>query len=404
MIGIHPTLPFLNGVYVAVDAVPGAYLIVDGPYCVATKAEMQHCHNIRSGVVNPVGRPKVVHTAGSVATEDVAWLASDRVGAVERVFEQVCSWPEASSVYATSFDFHELVAFPLKELCRRFSGRNSKPVRFIPSASLAGDWLDGYARFCDTLAKDMPLPKSKTKPRSAALVGYLFDRDEGDHRGNLKELRRMFSALGWSVTSVWLSGAPEADLAGVAGASVIVSLPYARQAAKVLARRLGLPLVEAGLPLGLGGTEAFLSTVGRALGCKAKALAFAQAEARQAVAATQAHVQRIICDRQVVILEQDPVLAKALNDLCVELGLIPTEAGPPDKDDQSRPERTGIEFGSSLRGGWEGAEFRVGYPNYADHPILDRPFLGFAGFRHLVDRVASAVLSYESQKGPSGPR
>ena len=33
-------LPFLNGVYVAVDALAGAYLIVDGPYCVFTKAEM----------------------------------------------------------------------------------------------------------------------------------------------------------------------------------------------------------------------------------------------------------------------------------------------------------------------------------------------------------------------------
>jgi nitrogenase molybdenum-iron protein alpha/beta subunit len=394
----YQSLPFLNGVYIGVDAVPGSTLIVDGPYCVSTKAEMQHCHNLASRVCRPLGRPAVVHTAGSVPTEDVAWLASDRVAVVESVFQEVLSWPESRAVYATSFDFHELTAFPLKDICLRFSRLGGKPVRFIPSASLGGNWLDGYARFCDALARGIHLPPARPEPRTAAIVGYLFDRDEPDRRGDLKELERLLAGLGWKTASVWLSGKGEEGLAEVRRASVIVSLPYARQAARTLGRRLRRRVVEADLPMGLKGTEDFLLRLGRAFGCEAAASRLAGREARKAVADTQAHVQRFLGGRSAELLNDDPAETRALAGLCAELGLAVCDPASTNGDDEG-DDRAMIGFGSSPCSSECFINVTIGYPDYVHHPVLDRPLLGYAGFRHLVDRLCRDVLSHEAELG-----
>ncbi|MBI4677027.1 MAG: hypothetical protein HY748_05535 [Elusimicrobia bacterium] len=396
-------LPFLNGVFVAVDAVPNAYLIVDGPYCVATKAEMQHCHNLKSELIRPLGRSRVLHTAQSAVMEEVVGLSTDRLRPIERLFERVCGYPDADAVFTTSFDFHELLNFPLKDIARRFSALGRRPVLHIPSASLGGTWLDGYARFCETLAQGIPLPGRgspgrqplgrRRRPRTAAVVGYLFDRDEPDHAGNLSELRRLFSALGWRVASVWLSGRGLEELQEVARASVIVSLPYGRRAARALARRNRVRLVELDLPLGLKRTKRFMESLGRALGQEAASRRFVDQEARAAARAVQAHIQRVISGRRAVIEVDDPHLEEALADLCRELGLAveePSSRGDDGADDDRAP----VLFGSTLSSDGGSIHVPVGYPDYADHPVLERPYLGFSGFRHLVDRVAAAILAF----------
>ena len=160
-------LPFLNGVYVAVDALAGAYLIVDGPYCVFTKAEMQYCHNLRSRLLPPIGHRRVVHTGQVQDREEVKSLSTDRTAQVDGIFAGVCAQPDAGIVLSTTFDFHELVGFPMKEITRRHARPGGPLVGHIPSKSLGGTWLEGYARTCEALARSVTFrPGRRSRERT----------------------------------------------------------------------------------------------------------------------------------------------------------------------------------------------------------------------------------------------
>ena len=381
-------LPFLNGVYVAVDAVDGAYLIVDGPYCAFKKAEMQYAHNLRSRLLPQFGYNRVAHTAEVLNTEEVQSLSTDRVAQVEAVFEKVLSLPDAEIVLATSFDFHELVNFPLKEIARRHAAAGGALVAHVPSRSLGGTWLDGYALTCAALARSVSLRPGRGKKNAVALVGHLRDRDEPDDAGNRRELTRLLGALGLDVVSIWLSGGGRAELEKAERAGLVISLPYAREAARLAAERTGADLCEVELPLGLSGTEKFLLKVGTRVGRRARAKALIAAEAAAAVRDTQFHVLRLIAGRAAEIRLDDPYLTAGLKELSAELGLADGGA------ENGRTVLFSPTLGESPR---NAVHVPIGYPNYVEHPVGERPFLGYAGFRLLVERVAEAVLRREAR-------
>ena len=395
--GQFARLPFLNGVYVAVDAVDGAFLIVDGPYCVFTKAQIQYGHNLRCRLIPPLGRARVVHTAAKTGMEEVTSLSLDRRAAVEKLFAQVCGYEEAQVVFATSFDFHTLLNFPLPDIARHADARYGKPVCHIPSASLrGGSWLDGYAAACEALARRIPLARGRKGRDKVAVVGYLFDRDEPDHAGNLRELRRLFRALGLDLVSVWLGGRGLPGLREVERAGAIVSLPYARAAARVLGARLKIPVIEAGLPMGLTGTEAFLTAVGDALRRGERARRFLKRELPALVRQTQDPVWRVIRGRAAALAcGHDPHLSGALAGLCSDLGLLLPAPGAAAAASPGGP--ASLAIGPNLRiPRPDVIPINFGYPNYADHPVVEKPFLGFSGFCHWVDRLTAAILQFEA--------
>lgn len=381
-------LPFLNGVYIAIDALSDAYLIVDGPYCVFTKAEMQYCHNLRSRLLPPIGHRRVVHTGQVQDREEVKSLSTDRTAQVDGIFAGVCAQPDAGIVLSTTFDFHELVGFPMKEITRRHARPGGPLVAHIPSKSLGGTWLEGYARTCEALARAVALRPGKGRRNAAAIVGYLFDRDEPDHAGNLRELKRLLAGLGLSVESIWLSGGGLSELEAAERAGVVISFPYAREAARIVAKRTGAKLIEVELPLGLSGTERFLKKVAAGSGRRGRAAPLAAAESLAAVRDVQSHALRIIAGREAEILQEDPSLDAGLRELCAELGLLLRSSGDPRRRVRFAP------TGEALTA--EAVHVPMGYPNYVEHPVSERPFLGYTGFRHLVDRVAAAILRAEA--------
>lgn len=383
-------LPFLNGVYVATDAVAGAYLIVDGPYCVSNKAEMQYSHNLGSRLLRHFAHNRVVHTGEIELREEVQNLSTDRAAHVSAVFSKVCALPDAKIVFATSFDFHELTGFPLREIARRHDGTASALVCDIPSRSLGGTWLDGYAGACLALAHRLRLRPGRGAADAVAVVGHLQDRDEPDNAGNLRELRGLLGALGLRVVSVWLSGGGRAQLEAAERAGLVISLPYAREAARVVAKRLKAGLCEVDLPLGLAATERFLRRVGARVGQTARAKRFAARESAAAVRDTEAHVTRVIAGGAADIRQDDPALAARLRELCEELGLTDPAA-------QGAPRAGRLLCLAPTTGGPKppGVLVPIGYPNYLEHPVVERPVYGYAGFRHLVDRIAAAVLRGE---------
>jgi hypothetical protein len=164
-----------------------------------------------------------------------------------------------------------------------------------------------------------------------------------------------------------------------------------------LAARLRARVVEAPLPVGLAGTERFLTVVGDALKRAEPARRCAAREARSAMRDTEAHVWRLLRGRAACLQPlPDPHLRGALAGLCADLGLRLVDA--PAAGEVS------LLIGS-LMGDQPGVAFipiHFGYPNFVDHPVLEKPFMGFSGFRQWVDRLSAAVMQFEADHPAGG--
>lgn len=404
--------PFLAGVFIAVDALPGAHLVVDGPYCVAEKAELQYCHNLNSTLFSPHGLSRVLFTLQQHWVEEVNSLTADRTAALEGLLRLVQARPGVEVVLTTEFDFVHLTGAPLAAVATACSANGGPPVLALPSRSLGGDWLDGYAGVLQRLAEAVPLESGRARADAVALVGYFAERTELDHRGNLRELGALLAPFGLELCSTWLSGGQSYfDLRAVEQAGLVISLPYAREAARTLGRRLQVPVLELELPIGLGGTERFVRQLGSHLRQDDVALRLVEREAAAAVRDTERSVMRFVAGRR-ASLALDPHLLRAAVPLCRELGLELVVAQAVGR------EPSGLEVAVSEGGALdEGAPvFRVasvahqgrrpdevpvlfGYPNFVEHPLSERPFMGYAGFRNLCEKFATAALWHEFLAG-----
>jgi len=414
----RPEIPYLSGVVVAVNALPDVALVVDGPYCVTQKAEAQACHDHLSTLFSPVAEPRVVPTAQDARVEEVTSLLLQREDGVAAVISRAARGPGLGAVLVAEFDYVQLSGFPLEQVVARVAATSPVPIRRLPSQSFDGDWLDGYEAALDALADAVPLRAGRSRPGAVALVGYFYDRAEQDHVGNLRELERLIGDLGASVASTWLGGQPFADLSRVEQAGLIVSLPYARRAAARLGQRLGVPVVEAELPVGLEGTGRFLRTLGQALGTAERAEALVERETTAAVRATERAVLRFVAGNRLSIV-QDPNLAAGLTTFAAEVGLWVDDVRLIGK-----PARAGVDLEASRAvtdtaapvapapNGDVGFEIAppafhvardgrvpvfLGFPNALEHALIERPFLGYQGFRWLVEALANARLRAEYQ-------
>ena len=393
--------PFLVGAYVAIDAVPGVFFVVDGPYCVSTKAGIHLAHNVKSTLVPPFGRSRVVPTLLDVRSEEVTRLATDRRGRIEAVLRDVGTWPEAEVLLATSFDFVHLLGLPLAHLLTQAAAEAGKPCAIV-SLRADGSWLEGYAAVCSALAGVVPL-RGERRPGTVAIVGHLMDRTEADQQANVAELRRLALGAGFETGAVWLSGDGPQALARTGEASVVVSLPYARDAATILARRTGAHCVELDLPVGLQATEAFVRALAAAPGGNpAAAEAFLETELRSAVHDVQPVVDRFLTGLTVAAALSDAHLRRGIASLCAEIGAAYT-----DIEAMAAPRADGntVVLAPDLPRGWPPtALVPLGFPCWVDHAVTPRPFLGFAGFRVLVERMAGASLRTRMVAlGPDAP-
>lgn len=412
----RPELPYLSGVSLAIDALGDVALVVDGPYCVTQKAEVSHGHNLASDLFSPVHEPRVVPTSQDRRLEEVTSLLTERGPSVAAVLERAARAPGIHAVLALAFDYVHLTGFPLERVAAEVAARVDVPVLTLPCQSFDGDWLDGYARVLEALAEAVPLVPGRGRPGHVAVVGYLHDRAEGDHRGNQAELQRLLAPLGVTVASWWLGGQGYAELGAAAEASLVVSFPYARRAAARVAERLGVPLVEVELPVGLAGTERFLRAVAAATGAADRVEAVLEREALAAVRDTERAVQRWLAGNRVSVTE-DVHLAEALRGFAAEVGLEVVEVRVVGRQGRERvapgESRHVVSFPFVLPAdeasdvlfevaspafqlpGAGRVRVLFGYPNYVEHALLERPFLGTRGFRWLVEAFVTARLRYE---------
>lgn len=419
-LGLRLNYPATAGILLAVNAVPDAFVVEDGPGCHFYRAmAVQGRHDWASTLLSCEGHHRVQSSGVNLAS-----IATSYEGMLRESVERLADQESAAVVLLSSLSMCGVAGTDYERVLKE--SRCAKPVFRIPDPTLSGDWLDGYARTLEALAGGMDLAGACSREDAVAVVGYFMDRREGDHAGNVAELRRMLSALGLDCVTVWLSGERYEDLRRVRQAGTVIGLPHGRKAAAALARRLGVRLIETGLPFGLEGSSAWLRRVAGALGREERAEAFLSSELRRLAPALEWVIPRVFLNRRFVFAG-DPHLLEGWMGLEAEVGMRLTgaffNAGPQHDAGAGRDEvETACEPSvESLRRSWkklqgEGAELLVassdvltylrpdcarlefGFPSVDWHCLRDVPYLGLRGCAHLLERLASALTRRDAEQ------
>lgn len=420
-VGMRLNIPYLQGAYLAFNALPDAYFMGDGPSCIFDKAEHIHGrHDLFSTLLSCDSAHRIQHTGVNVFN-----IAGDCEGALAAALRRMAASPGCGAVFMGSMPMCAIVGTDYERVLREALSGSAKPSFVLPRRSaVSGDWIDGYSGVLETISSGMDLEGARPEPGSVALVGYLMDRNEGDHRGNISELQRMLRGLGLEAVSIWLSGRPFEELREVRRAGAIVSLPHGRKAGSVLARRLGVPLIEADLPFGLEGSRRFIDVIGRGFGCRALADAFIDRELREVVTKLQWSVAHAFLGRRFAF-SGDPHYAAAFAEQISDLGgrilgtiVLGGAHHLPEAQRRALEERKGTAFEplpedvAELWGGfgedgvdlivgnafafsqldWGGPWLEFGYPSESTHFLRDEPFLGFQGALSFLSRAANEVV------------
>ncbi len=416
---------YMVGVFVAINALRDAYCLVEGPDCIHMKTQfVQGNHDWFSTLTSVSGYHRVANTA----LHPVHMTAS-RENQIEEMLIRLARHETTSCVMLTSMPMAFITGADYERICRDVAELTSKEVIHIPGKSLSGDWLDGYAETLLALAKQMKFsttPKQAKDPKKVAIVGYCYDRNEGDHRANVEHLRAMLTAMGTEVVSIWLEGQDFKDLDKISEAGTILSFPYARRAARIVAKRTGAKLMECELPFGLDATERWLLQVGAALGLEAQAQEVIDAELARVVPALEWIIPFVFQNRRFGYVG-DPHLVRGFKEIAETLGArlsfaaitdtathlgtlvadfagqVPLRVDPTTEalrkfvQEHVRDDKISLMVSNNSGCGLaeSAALVEFGFPSMYAHALYDRPFLGFKGFLAFVDTLANTSRQFE---------
>ena len=420
------TTTCLIGAYAAIGAIPDAHLLVDAPDCAHLKAQFIHGnHDWMSTLVSISGYHRIANTALH------CWKVIDkRDDPIVETLRRMGVFEGSGLVLMTSMPMATITGIDYDRLCMLASDASGTDTFHVVDKAIDGDWMDGYAQVLFTLARRMKLPKAardaERDPKKVAIVGYFLDRNEEDHQGNLRELRRLIEALGLEVTTVWAGGEPWADMKrGIQEAGTLLSFPYARRAATLLGRRLDVPVVSCDLPFGLPNTIAWLEQLGERFDVTDKAAALIEREMRHVAPRLEFVVPFQFLHRRLVFIG-DPHLADGFLDIAEDVGckvsFLAVTARPPNARKMKRtpppdteviidprvrafhkryqPASMGADLVVSCNVSMQSDEgyLEFGFPCYERHALYDRPFLGFRGFIAFVDDMARELRRVDQSK------
>jgi len=419
-LGIRVNIPYLQGAYLALNAVPDAYFLGDGPSCLFDKAAHIHGrHDLFSTLLSCDSAHRIQFTGVNVFN-----IAGNFEAEIAALARRMADSPRCGVFFMGSMPMCAIAGTDYERILREALDGCGKPSAVMPSrAAIAGDWLDGYADLLESLACGLDIGGAVPRPDNAAIVGYLMDRNEGDHWGNLKELERMLRALGLNPVSTWLSGKPYEALREARHAQTIVSLPHGRKAGRLLARRLGARLIEAELPFGLEASRRFMERLGRELGREDQARQFVSRELDEVVPRLEWVVPHAFLGRRFAF-SGDPHYAVCFSEQIEGLGgrmagtlvlgakrhLSEEQRKDLEARSQTLYEPVPSELGALWSGSGGEADLTVGgafarrdigagskwmefgFPSEYTHFLRDEPFLGFQGALGFLGRVANEVV------------
>lgn len=250
-------------------------------------------------------------------------------GATGRVGPYVRSWQgrmDSGVVCVTTASFLEMTGEDLAAEVRRIDEQSPVPVVLVPAPGADGDEFDGYAAATCALMERLDWSERQRQPQQISLLGYWFDRYEGDHHGNLTQIAGMLKAIGLNLGPVLWSGVPFGDSVEAGRSGLLVELPYLRPGRRALDRlwtgHRREPPLRTDLPMGFAGTRRWLHEVGAAAGVDPRRIAsYADRREQRARQPLQKMASRWRSLRVAVLAE--PPLAAGICSVLLELGIRP---------------------------------------------------------------------------------
>lgn len=417
-------ISFMVGVYVAINAIHDAYLLVEGPDCTYMKTYyVQGNQDYLSSLTSLSGFHRIANTALHPSQ-----MAKSREEHISSMLLKMGKEKETGCVMITSMPCSYITGVDFERLCRSVSENTGKPVIHIPGKSLSNDWLKGYEETLIAIANQIKFEKPTPKGDNVAIVGYLYDRNEEDNKGNIRELTRLLHNLGLNLISVWAGGQNFAEFETIKNAGTIISFPYGRSAAKILAQRLKLRLLETDLPFGLTATENWIRKLGNFFGREVQAEKLIDNELKKIIPKLEWVIPFLFQNRNFGYIG-DPYLINGLAEIMEMIGgtlkfaiitnrktylefvnlknnsttiLIEPTAntisnfyntyGRNNEIDCMITNNTGLDFISPQ----QHAIVEFGFPAYNVHALYDRPYLGFKGFLAFIDTMANQMRMFET--------
>ncbi|MBW2528985.1 MAG: hypothetical protein JRI23_32715 [Deltaproteobacteria bacterium] len=410
---------YLSGVFFLLNAVPDIRLLFDGPSCGYDKAFLvSGTHDLFSRTFRFPARHRITCTHVQADA-----LVHDREQTILHVLEQVASADDAKLVLVAAMPMASITGIDYEGIVSRAKSASTTPVAVVAEKSFRNDWLVGFDDALCTLADQLvKAPSGGASREDVAVVGYFLDRNEGDHVGNVAELRRVAEALGLRLVSTWLDGSPTRELARIARAGTIISLPYGRRAAKQIADKTGAQLVELDLPVGLRASREWVGALGAATGRRWEAKQFVAAELASAVPILDVAVADYLQGRRFAF-NGDPFVGEAVIAAYEELGCTAAHAvifGVKEACERlvakrrldEVPTRYCARMSEILELDWADVDFVVGnsyvhylvrlrdarkayvelgFPSYRYHCFTHSPSWFFRGFVHLTNRVINEL-------------
>ena len=411
---------FLTGIYLAVNAIQDVYLLVDGPNCIFHKAERIHGrHDLFSTILSCSGQHRIQFTG-----TDTQKVATNYESIVAEAIQKITALNNCNSLFLSSIPFCTIVGTQYDRIIREISPKTAKPVIYIPGRSLEEDWLDGYSRTLNSLAASVDISRGVPKPENVAVVGYLMDRTESDHQANIAEIKRMLKGISLNPVSIWLSNESYGSLQDIKNASVVISFPYAREAARIIAKRIGARVIETVLPFGIAHTQQWLRQIGEALERDSESEAFIEREMEEIVPKLEWIIPHVFLNRRLAWIG-DPYIFEGFVSLAEDLGInivgsfFTAKQSHADKismkclikenrvifeprhrklyAELKKIEKQGVDLVITSGQCLPMIDSRIaylefGYPSYYYHALQYEPYLGFRGCLSFVHRMANAVM------------
>jgi nitrogenase molybdenum-iron protein alpha/beta subunit len=244
-------------------------------------------------------------------------------GSTAQLEEEIVAWHKRQKSGIVVIDGSTPISLQAQSMAgviQRMESRTGAHVVYVPARNYESDYFGGYADTIGTVLRRLEWSNAERKADEVSVVGYVFDRYETDHIGNVSELRRLLTNLGFKAPAVFMSGEPYANLQQAVHARCHLVLPHATSQVKVL-QSLGLEYCETGLPMSIGGTKAWLRRVGAQLGVEQRANELIAYEMRRLKPMAEL-ARRQLAGRRFALFADAPRAAGAVATL-MEVGMVP---------------------------------------------------------------------------------
>jgi len=407
---LSPT--FVDGVLVSGASIADAVVVYSAATCVNEHVyKTLRAHDHGESLSGSRGQPRLVTTFADYV---VAPAGAGR--AVEQAVRKVVEDLKPGAIVLAELSRITIAGEDLPGLGRVLADQTKTPVLVARSRTLERDYTDAYRSVIEALAAQLPDSAFAGGPEDGkvAIVGYFFERSEGDQIGNVAAMTDLVRVLGLVPVAPWLSGAPFSALCEAARASVIAALPLGRRAARTIAERSGARVLDLDLPIGLLGTAAWVRAIGEATGRESRAEQVVDAALRRSVPLVDRTASRVLATRRAALAAQpdwcDGLARMLEQDLGMQPAVVVRRCRAKDCDpsvaewsDLVSTELKGRGLDVIIGSTWERralpeparriAFVELGYPSLSEHFLVEQPHLGFDGTLVFAQRLASAVLA-----------